>query len=72
MIIRPLIVKPRSSYLILVTGGPGGGPSVGNITLTHKQSIVQRCVILQKDEKGYGLTVSGDNPVHVQSIKESE
>lgn len=31
-----------------------------------------RCVMIQKDEKGYGLTVSGDNPVYVQSVKESE
>ncbi|XP_054710191.1 rho guanine nucleotide exchange factor 11-like [Uloborus diversus] len=32
--------------------------------------MVQRCVIIQKDEKGYGLTVSGDNPVFVISVKE--
>lgn len=31
--------------------------------------LVQRCVIIQKDEKGYGLTVSGDNPVYVASVK---
>ncbi|XP_046548246.1 LOW QUALITY PROTEIN: rho guanine nucleotide exchange factor 11-like [Haliotis rubra] len=31
--------------------------------------LVQRCVIIQRDEKGYGLTVSGDNPVFVQSVK---
>ena len=34
--------------------------------------LMQRCVIVQKDEKGYGLTVSGDNPVFVQSVKESK
>lgn len=34
--------------------------------------MVQRCVIIQKDEKGYGLTVSGDNPVFVQSVKEGD
>ncbi|XP_076800069.1 rho guanine nucleotide exchange factor 11-like isoform X7 [Clavelina lepadiformis] len=33
-------------------------------------SMVQKCVLVQKDEKGYGLTVSGDNPVFVQSVKE--
>ncbi|XP_070547722.1 rho guanine nucleotide exchange factor 11-like isoform X9 [Ptychodera flava] len=32
--------------------------------------LIQRCVIVQRDEKGYGLTVSGDNPVYVQSVKE--
>uniref|UniRef100_A0A673A695 Rho guanine nucleotide exchange factor (GEF) 12a n=1 Tax=Sphaeramia orbicularis TaxID=375764 RepID=A0A673A695_9TELE len=32
--------------------------------------LVQRCVIIQKDENGFGLTVSGDNPVFVQLVKE--
>ncbi|ESO99926.1 hypothetical protein LOTGIDRAFT_112963 [Lottia gigantea] len=31
--------------------------------------MIQRCVIVQRDDKGYGLTVSGDNPVYVQSVK---
>uniref|UniRef100_A0A3P8YFM0 DH domain-containing protein n=1 Tax=Esox lucius TaxID=8010 RepID=A0A3P8YFM0_ESOLU len=30
--------------------------------------LVQRCVIIQKDENGFGLTVSGDNPVFVQLV----
>uniref|UniRef100_A0A3B1J789 Rho guanine nucleotide exchange factor 12 n=1 Tax=Astyanax mexicanus TaxID=7994 RepID=A0A3B1J789_ASTMX len=34
--------------------------------------LVQRCVIIQKDENGFGLTVSGDNPVFVQLVKEGE
>uniref|UniRef100_A0A674N2P3 Rho guanine nucleotide exchange factor (GEF) 12a n=1 Tax=Takifugu rubripes TaxID=31033 RepID=A0A674N2P3_TAKRU len=32
--------------------------------------LVPRCVIIQKDENGFGLTVSGDNPVFVQLVKE--
>ncbi|XP_059817329.1 rho guanine nucleotide exchange factor 12-like isoform X3 [Hypanus sabinus] len=32
--------------------------------------LVQRCVIIQRDENGFGITVSGDNPVFVQSVKE--
>ena len=32
--------------------------------------MVMKCVIVAKDTKGYGLTVSGDNPVYVQSVKE--
>ncbi|XP_071958575.1 rho guanine nucleotide exchange factor 12-like isoform X2 [Antedon mediterranea] len=32
--------------------------------------LIQRSVIVQKDERGYGLTVSGDNPVFVQNVKE--
>ena len=34
--------------------------------------LVQRCVIIQRDEKGYGFTVSGDNPVFVASVKAGE
>ncbi|XP_066025356.1 rho guanine nucleotide exchange factor 11 isoform X2 [Pocillopora verrucosa] len=34
------------------------------------QHLIQHCVIIQRDEKGYGLTVTGDNPVYVQSVKE--
>lgn len=32
--------------------------------------LVQRCVIITRDDNGYGLTVSGFNPVFVQSVKE--
>ncbi|CAF1084659.1 unnamed protein product [Didymodactylos carnosus] len=32
--------------------------------------LVQRNVILQRDRYGYGLTVSGDNPVYVLSIRD--
>uniref|UniRef100_A0A8C9WQ38 Rho guanine nucleotide exchange factor 12 n=1 Tax=Scleropages formosus TaxID=113540 RepID=A0A8C9WQ38_SCLFO len=34
--------------------------------------LVQRCVIIQKDDNGFGLTVSGDNPVFVQLVKEGK
>lgn len=34
--------------------------------------LVQRCVIIQRDKNGFGLTVSGDNPVFVQLVKESK
>ncbi|VDP01502.1 unnamed protein product [Soboliphyme baturini] len=34
------------------------------------KDMVQRCVIINKDQGGYGLTVSGENPVFVQSVKE--
>nr|XP_020455795.1 rho guanine nucleotide exchange factor 12 isoform X2 [Monopterus albus] len=37
---------------------------------TESCGLVQRCVIIQKDENGFGLTVSGDNPVFVQLVKE--
>ncbi|XP_057302148.1 rho guanine nucleotide exchange factor 12-like isoform X2 [Hydractinia symbiolongicarpus] len=33
--------------------------------------LVQRCIVIHRDENGFGLTVSGDNPVYVQSVKEN-
>ncbi|KAK6174010.1 hypothetical protein SNE40_017364 [Patella caerulea] len=43
------------------------GDTVGGGATTDQ--LIQRCVIVQRDDKGYGLTVSGDNPVFVQSVK---
>ncbi|KAF5899837.1 rho guanine nucleotide exchange factor 12-like isoform X1, partial [Clarias magur] len=51
--------KPKSEKVSVLTGhdfDPTG--------------LVQRCVIIQKDENGFGFTVSGDNPVFVQLVKE--
>lgn len=42
------------------------------LRLVSLTGLVQRCVIIQKDENGFGLTVSGDNPVFVQLVKEGE
>ncbi|CAH2098569.1 unnamed protein product [Euphydryas editha] len=42
-------------------GGTGGGGSPGEDLLT---------VTVVRDEHGYGMKVSGDNPVYVQSVKE--
>ncbi|KAM9729106.1 rho guanine nucleotide exchange factor 12 isoform 2-T2 [Menidia menidia] len=44
----------------------------GSVSLKHEfdpTGLVQRCVIIQRDENGFGLTVSGDNPVFVQLVK---
>ncbi|XP_077963088.1 rho guanine nucleotide exchange factor 12 isoform X3 [Gasterosteus aculeatus] len=44
-----------------------------SVALKHEfdpTGLVQRCVIIQRDENGFGLTVSGDNPVFVQLVKE--
>ncbi|KAL1458057.1 hypothetical protein WDU94_008232 [Cyamophila willieti] len=32
----------------------------------------QMVIVVNKDEKGYGMKVSGDNPVYVQSVKEGK
>lgn len=34
----------------------------------HGQCQINK-VIVNRDEKGYGMKVSGDNPVYVQSVK---
>lgn len=36
--------------------------------LSVDAQIVQ--LVVHRDEKGYGMKVSGDNPVYVQSVKE--
>ncbi|CAH2319471.1 rho guanine nucleotide exchange factor 12 isoform X3 [Pelobates cultripes] len=45
-------------------------PRVSPMRSGPPAGLVQRCVIIQRDENGFGLTVSGDNPVFVQSVKE--
>lgn len=58
-------------------GGSGGGgrpASLMDSTSNHhhpsQTSIVR--VVVNKDERGYGMKVSGDNPVYVQSVKEGK
>ncbi|XP_029922849.1 rho guanine nucleotide exchange factor 12 isoform X2 [Myripristis murdjan] len=53
-----LVVQKSGSSSVLAEGRP------------ESCGLVQRCVIIQKDENGFGLTVSGDNPVFVQLVKE--
>ncbi|CAB0007582.1 unnamed protein product [Nesidiocoris tenuis] len=50
----------------LFAGGPGRESS------HHMATLTSHCTTLTiyKDEKGYGMKVSGDNPVYVQSVKE--
>ena len=45
---------------------------MGHVFFCILGGLMQRCVIVQRDENGYGLTVSGDNPVFVQSVKDGE
>ncbi|XP_072319097.1 rho guanine nucleotide exchange factor 12 isoform X2 [Eucyclogobius newberryi] len=53
-----LVVQKSGSSSVLAEGKP------------ESCGLVHRCVIIQKDENGFGLTVSGDNPVFVQLVKE--
>lgn len=34
--------------------------------------MINRCVIFHRDEKGFGFTVCGDNPVYVENVKLSK
>ncbi|XP_015781648.1 rho guanine nucleotide exchange factor 12 isoform X2 [Tetranychus urticae] len=53
-----------SGYSLCV---PQSGHIVFSPPLQPKMS--QKCVIIRRDEKGFGLRVSGDNPVRVESVK---
>ncbi|OQR76106.1 rho guanine nucleotide exchange factor 12-like [Tropilaelaps mercedesae] len=44
-------------------------PTVAEAPTETPQAQTPRCVIVQRDERGYGLTVSGDNPVFVQDVR---
>lgn len=53
------------------SGGSGGGG--GTLDLgggTAPNHLPHTRIIVYSDEKGYGMKVSGDNPVYVQSVKE--
>ncbi|KAK7488904.1 hypothetical protein BaRGS_00019861, partial [Batillaria attramentaria] len=54
----------------LSSGDPRRDEGPDNSGIPAVVGLVQRCVIIQKDERGYGLTVSGDNPVYVASVKQ--
>lgn len=49
-----------------VVGGAGGGGAGGQ----ELPPIVT--LVVYKDDAGYGMKVSGDNPVYVQSVKEGK
>lgn len=59
-------------------GGGGGRPiSLMDSSSNHHhhhhqpQTTIVR-VVVNKDDRGYGMKVSGDNPVYVQSVKEGK
>lgn len=63
----PIQFPLQTGAMVGVTGRPIS--LMDSSTHTPVQAhIVQ--VIINKDENGYGMKVSGDNPVYVQSVKE--
>lgn len=69
--------SPAVSPSHLHGGGGGGGgsrpmslmDSPNHHPLHQTQTHIVR-VVVNKNERGYGMKVSGDNPVYVQSVKE--
>ena len=59
--------------MVVITPGIGDRETRQHVAddccVSTERNLVQRCVIIQKDERGYGLTVSGDRPVYVASVK---
>ncbi|XP_073179708.1 rho guanine nucleotide exchange factor 11 isoform X9 [Lepidochelys kempii] len=56
----------RAENRTQVTHVPGEHPDHGTVRHT---GLVQRCVIIQQDQHGFGFTVSGDRIVLVQSVR---
>lgn len=46
----------------------GGTPQTGDIATSELAHVAT--VVVYKDDSGYGMKVSGDNPVYIQSVKE--
>uniref|UniRef100_A0A1I7Z2X7 Rho guanine nucleotide exchange factor 11 n=1 Tax=Steinernema glaseri TaxID=37863 RepID=A0A1I7Z2X7_9BILA len=62
---RSFVVGKRTNEPTLVTQyAPVPVPSGG-----HDSQLIRRCVVVTKHEDGYGLTVTGDNPVYVHTVK---
>ena len=43
--------------------------SPNSTTESDPKSLVERCVVVYKQSDGYGLTVTGENPVFVDYVK---
>ncbi|KAK0396764.1 hypothetical protein QR680_001843 [Steinernema hermaphroditum] len=62
---RSFVVGKRTNEPTLVTQyAPVPVP-----TVVHETQLIRRCVVVTKHEDGYGLTVTGDNPVYVHTVK---
>ncbi|XP_068109572.1 rho guanine nucleotide exchange factor 11 isoform X2 [Hyperolius riggenbachi] len=64
---------PRLSNLSSVTDGGSERRSPGHqrqsAEYNESTGLVQRCVVVQRDQNGFGFTVSGDRIVLVQSVR---
>ena len=50
--------------------GGGGGGVAGQVGGSPGDILPVTTLVVYKDDAGYGMKVSGDNPVYVQSVKE--
>lgn len=65
---RALLVWPW----LVCTDFPVTDPAEAPSPSPPLPGLVQRCVIIQKDQHGFGFTVSGDRIVLVQSVRPGE
>ncbi|KAI6240088.1 hypothetical protein M3Y99_00493700 [Aphelenchoides fujianensis] len=74
----PPISSPICRHAHLISNGKGlGGASQPTHVHSHNNNgscgssprLVERCVVVAKQQDGYGLTVSGEHPVFVDSVK---
>ncbi|TMS36382.1 hypothetical protein L596_003557 [Steinernema carpocapsae] len=64
---RSFVVGKRTNEPTLVTQyAPVPLPSLS----ASDSQLIRRCVVVTKHEDGYGLTVTGDNPVYVHTVKQ--
>lgn len=59
---RPASARPMSA----------SSPLDGSIPSSPTSGFQTVVLVVHKDENGYGMKVSGDNPVYVQSVKEGK
>lgn len=68
----PSFRRPLGSRPVSATGLPEGSTLPPQLPTPNHLPFQQVTITVYKDEKGYGMKVSGDNPVYVQSVKEGK
>ncbi|GMT35919.1 hypothetical protein PFISCL1PPCAC_27216, partial [Pristionchus fissidentatus] len=75
----PLQLDQHRSYLIddvaLTRPSPplspfiGSPPSSSDSLLQRDKGMIERCVVVQRQKDGYGLTVTGEHPLYVYTVR---
>ncbi|CAB3399866.1 unnamed protein product [Caenorhabditis bovis] len=69
----PIRLDRHKSYLVddvaLVRTAPATTPSPSTASSSSGVTMIERCVVVQRQAEGFGLTVTGDYPVYVHTVK---